>query len=175
MKIGEYFLERGILTAVKVEEILDLSGRTGLRFGESAVKLQFLTREKIIQAFDPKSKSDLFSLDPKYYAQIDLKVLTPKDMIKYGAVLLGMKNGGGFFSRKKILNIGLLEPKQAEALKEVEAIARNKLGNGAFEKTKVFLIFADQLLEVLRSVYGVQESEIRSMQDVHRVLSMFVR
>jgi hypothetical protein len=75
-----------------------------------------------------------------------------------------------------MLNIGFLNPSHAELLSSIAALAHRRLGDKAFDDIKVYLILADQFLETLKTVYGITETEIRSLppKQVNDTLQMFL-
>jgi hypothetical protein len=95
-------------------------------------------------------------------------------MLKLGVLALGLKKSFGLFRQGKYLNIGLLDPSNLNNLKEIEAIALERLKKENVLGIKVFLVLSDQFLDVLREVYGKEESEITSHKGMDKVLSHFL-
>jgi hypothetical protein len=71
--------------------------------------------------------------------------------------------------------VGLLNPGNGRAADEIERVARAKLGAG-MQGIKVFLVLADQYLEVLREVYGLGDAELkrRDPSDLDSTLTLFL-
>ncbi|MEK6579524.1 MAG: hypothetical protein AABZ55_09895 [Bdellovibrionota bacterium] len=72
--------------------------------------------------------------------------------------------------------MGLLNPSNPQNLSHVIQAAQAKLGADAFDQTKVFLILADQFLDVLHNVYGMDVKQIRSLnqQNLNETLAMYL-
>ncbi len=174
--IGQFLVEKGLINQSQIPIILAYAKKNNLRFGEAALAMQLFTRDELIQVLGPNYLIDFFQLDPTYYPQAT-KDLFPKDvLLKYGVLPLGYKTEYKLFRSKKILNIGLLDPAQKEIATQIENLAQEKLGKNSISSIKVFLILADQYLDILNSVYGMSEEEIRrqDLQKLDPTLSMFL-
>lgn len=157
-------LERGLIRHGQLEEILRHSRETGLRFGEAGLALRFYTREQLVRVFGENNDSDFFYLDSRYFPESTRSLFTAEEILALGALPLGTKSERRFFRQRNILNLGLLNPKGQSREKATEAAlkaAAQKLPAQSITEVKVFLILADQFLEVLRSVFGVGEIELR--------------
>jgi hypothetical protein len=175
-RIGEYFVQRGILTDEQVELVLRYSQRTGLRFGEAGVELSLLTREKLLELFGPSFQVDFFHVDPAHFPDATKEALVVDAILSCGVLPLGFKQERGLFGSRKVLNLGFLNPADAEAVREAENAARAKLGPNAFQGVKVFLVLADQFLETLEKVYGIGARELRELEPsrLHETLQLFM-
>jgi hypothetical protein len=163
-RIGDFFVEKGVLTDEQRHQILDYSARSGIRFGEAGVQLGLLTREKLLQLFGPHYSIDLFQIEPEHFPQATRALLSIDDIIRWGALPLGFKSHRRLLRGTEVtLNIGLLNPGpgNSTAVSEITRAARER-SQGPIHGAKVFLILADQYLDVLRVVYGVNESELKS-------------
>lgn len=176
-RIGEFLVEKGLITQAQVEEILAHSRKTGMRFGEAGMDLGIVTRERLVRLFGPSYKTDFFNLEPRYFPEVTRDVLSSDTLIRNGALLLGYKTEYRFFRATKRLNVGLLSPEDKDAAAAVEKAAREKLGAKGFDGLKIFLVLADQYLEVLRQVYQVPDAEIREREpsQVDATLQLFVQ
>ena len=163
-RIGEFFVEKGVLDEKQVELVLEHSRASGLRFGDAALQLGVVTREQMIQLFGPNFRVDFFNLDPKFYPRNTADLLKAEEILELGALPLGVKTESSFFRRRRCLNIGMLDPSRKEAVERAFALAKSRKGaevDGAtLAEPKVFLVLADQYLAVLRSVYGVADSGV---------------
>lgn len=157
LRIGEFLVEKGVLTRQDVETILRYARTSGLRFGEAGIEMGLIKREALIRVFGPSYKTDFFHLNPAYFPQVT-KDLFPVDVIlRHGVLPLAHKTERRFiFGTRKRLNVGMLDPASKEALAAVE-----KLTAGQFDGIKIFLVLADQFLEVVRQVYGVSPDQLR--------------
>jgi hypothetical protein len=160
-KIGEFLLDLGVLTEKQVGEILRYAKGTGMRFGEAAVRLGFLRNETPIKAFGSSFSVDFFHLKSEYFPQTTRDFLPPEMVMRLGALPLGMKTVSKFFREKKYINIGILDPTRKAAIAEIETLAREKLGSD-YGGMHVYLVLADQFVEILDSVYRVSEADLRS-------------
>jgi hypothetical protein len=161
-RIGEFLVEKGVLSEDQVQEILRHSQKTGLRFGESGMDLKILSPEKLQAVFGPSYAVDFFHLDPRYFPQVSRELLTAEQILRFGALPLGFKTEYRMFRARRILNVGLIDPKRTEVPGEVEKLANAKLGGG-IAGTKVWLILVDQYLEILREAYATNVERIRSL------------
>jgi len=159
-KIGEFLRDLGVLTDEQVNEILRHSKSTGLRFGESAIKLGILRNDAQIKTFGSSFAVDFFHLEPDYFPAPTRDILPIESIIKYGALPLGVKSRRKFFSERKRLNVGFLDPTRKDSIAAVEATAKAALGP-AYGGLKVYLVLADEFLEVLETVYGVSEERLK--------------
>lgn len=167
--MGEYLVERGLLTSVQVETILEHGRKSKLRFGEAAVDLGILTKDQLFRVFGPSNGTDFFSLDPLYYPEVTRGIFTPESMLKYGLLPLGAGKESGFLKSRKVLNVGLLDPAREDAIAFAEMrVAELKQQESSHRKVlegiqgiKVFLILADQFLGILHTIYQVEEETVR--------------
>lgn len=176
-RIGEFLMEKGIISPTQLDEILRYSARTGQRFGEAGLALQYYTREDLIRVFGQNYQSDFFYLDYRYFPEATRRILTAEQVIRLGALPLGFKTERRFFRERRVLNIGMLDPQRVDAVKEVERIARESRDAGKkIDGTKVFLVLTDQFLDVVRSVYGVPEGQMRDFDPARMepVLAMYL-
>ncbi len=159
-RIGEFLVELGVLTEKQVTEVLRHAKATGLRFGEAAVHLGMLRTETAVPALDVSYDIDFFHLNPRYFPAITRELLPKETVLKYGMLPLGFKNHPGLLRQRKFLNLGFLDPTQKEKVQEGEKAARTAAGESC-SGTKVYLVLADEFLDVLSSVYGVSEESLR--------------
>lgn len=175
-RIGEFLLEKGVITQDQVNQILTHSRATGLRFGDAGLDLGVLSREALIEVFGPNFAVDFFHLEPEYFPQVTRDLIPIEAIVRLGALPLGFKTEKRLFRSKKLLNIGLLDPSRKDAAEECLKIAAARLGQGGIQGTTVFLVLADQFLTVLRQTYGVAESEVGSKEPpyIDETLALFL-
>ena len=182
-RIGDFLLEKGVVTETQILEILKHSHKTGMRFGDAGLDLGIITREKMVEVFGPSFAVDFFHVEPEYFPKVTQDLLSHDLMLRYGALPLGFKTEHKFFRAKRMLNIGMLDPSRGDApekaLEKLQATAAEKLerqGAGAIHGTKMFLILADQFLVILREVYGLDEAALRRLdpKDLDPTLTMFL-
>jgi hypothetical protein len=173
-KIGEFFVEKGVLTPAQVDQILEYGKKSGLRFGEAGVSLGLLDRETLVRLFGRNYSVDFFHLDPRFFPKETKDAIPVPLILRFGALPLGAKSRFKMFRTKKILNIGLLDPGRKDAVEAIERLLQDKTSN--YDAIKVFLVLADQFIEVVQSVYGVSDKEIhaKATEDLDRTLALFV-
>jgi hypothetical protein len=160
-RIGEFLVEKGILTEKEVNEIVQHAQMTGLKFGQAGLDLGILKNEGVLKTATEKKGLPFFKLDPRYFPEVTRTVLPTALILKYGALPLGFKTNYHFFRKEKRLNIGFLNPKDAKLVDEVEKSCRDRLGPSVFTKTNVYLILADEFIETLKEVFHVDSDALR--------------
>ncbi len=174
--IGEFLVNKKIITPQQVDRILEYSKLRGLRFGEAGLELGYLSRESFIKVFGPTFEVDFFHLNANYFPEATREII-PLDMVlKYGVLPLGFKNEFRFFRSRKLLNLGFLSPYRKNFLTEVENFVLSKSKDSSFEGVRVYLILADQFLRVMKKVYGLTEAEIstKDPETLDPTLRMFL-
>lgn len=177
-RIGEFLVEKGILSLAEVDQILNYSRKNGLRFGEAALELGFLTPEKLIRVLGPDYRINFFYLHPDRFPKDTLKLFTVDEVLRYGVLPLGFKKKFRWFRRPtELLNIGLLNPGNPKRLDELDEIVRSRIKGDKYQRIQVFLILADQFLGVLRSVYGlkVEDLESKPESELDPTLTLFLQ
>ena len=103
LRIGDFLVQEGVLTPAQVHVVLEHAQRTGLRFGEASIDSGVLNESQLIEIFGPLFWVDYFHLDPTYFPQATQSWFTQEQILRSGAVPLGVKEEGGFLRTKKIL------------------------------------------------------------------------
>jgi hypothetical protein len=170
-RVGEYLVERGMLTVAQVDRIVEHGRKSKLRFGEAAVDLGVLTRDQLYKVFGPSNDTDFFALDPLFYPESTKGLFTAEEMLEYGILPIGVGTEPGFLKTRKVLNLGMLDPERRDSVAFAEMRLslvqqqpehpHRKILNG-IQATKVFLILTDQFLGILHSAYGIGEETVRS-------------
>lgn len=83
-------------------------------------------------------------------------------LIKHGVLPLGFKTEFHFFRKRKVLNLGLLNP-EATDLKEIKEAAKKSLGEDAFSNVQVFKIDAEAFVKVLEKHYGIKKESLEAI------------
>lgn len=161
-RIGDLLLEKGLINESQVQQVLNHSKSSGLRFGEAAMDLGLISLEQVIELFGPNYAVDFFHLDPEYFPENTKNLLTPEQMVRLGVVPLGFKTEGGLFRKRRVLNIGMVNPANSNALMEVENLARARLAKGEIQGTRPYLVLADQFIELLKTVYKMDVDQLRA-------------
>lgn len=175
-RIGEFLVEKGVLTKLQVEQILQHGRKTGMRFGEAGTDLGVLSRDALIRVFGPSYTVPFFHIEPGLFPKISQDLFSVDVLLRLGALPLGFKTEHKFFRARKILNLGLLDPARKDAADEALRLAVAKLGAKEVQGVKVFLILADQYLQILHDTYGVTDAVIQGHDpaQIDGTLSMFL-
>lgn len=161
-RIGEYLVDRGILTSGQVEQILKHGQKTGLRFGEAGMDLGVLSRDSLIKAFGRNYHIDFFHVHPDFFPEVTRTLLSKELVLKLGALPLGLKQVPGLFRSRKLLNLGLLDPSRQDAIEVASELARPTIGD-SFAGVKTYLVLAHDFIPVLEKVYGVPTESLAVM------------
>lgn len=153
-KIGDFFVERKILTPEEKSHVLDYAHHSGKSFGEAGLELGILSRDDMIKVFGPSFEIDFFYLDPKYFPAVTKEALSVNEILRYGALPLGFKRKSGFLSQKKSVNVGFLDPGNEANVGSVRDLLLSRLAKDGVTDIKIFLILSDQYMDVLRNSYG---------------------
>ena len=163
-RIGDIFVEKGLVTEVQLQEILAYGRKAGMRFGDAALAMGLIDTQKLAKVFGPNNRVDFFYMDPMYFPKITQGLLPRELMLRYGVLPLGFKTQYRFFRSSKSLNLGLLNPDNEEAIHEARQAAHARLGADGFQKVRVFLILSDQFIDVFGEVYKMDAISIRTSQ-----------
>ena len=138
------------------------------------MKLGLLSEDAMVGVFGKNYRADFFHLDAKFYQPQMSKILKPETILRFGVLPLGFKSEYGLFKSGRIMNLGMLDPGRKDSLKAAEDEARANKAESS--RTKVFLVLAEQFLDVLQTVYGISRAEIakRSPEEVEPTLLMFL-
>lgn len=177
-RIGEFLVDKGVLNTQQVDRILKHSESTGLRFGEAGMELGLLDRDSMVRVFGPSFRVDFFHLDPDYFPKVTAGLIPVDLLIGWGALPLGFKTEYRFFRARKMMNIGLLNPeRREEVLEGIRSHLESTSGVPGLAGFKVYLILADQFLDVMESVYGISEERIRdrAVDRIDGTLELFLQ
>lgn len=164
-RIGDIFVEKKLLTPAQLTEALEYARADRLRLGDAAVKLGFIQPEALVEIFGPSNKFDFFYLDANHFPAVTQSLLDPAAIVEFGALPLGFKTEQRLFRTKRLLNIGLLSPERADKIvPELDRLARKKGGAEAFQDIKIYLILAEQLVEVLAKKYAFPEASLKAFE-----------
>lgn len=162
-KIGDFFVEKEILTVEEKNHVLEYAHQAGKSFGEAGLELGLLTREDMISVFGPSFEIDFFYLDSRYFPVATKGALTIEEILRYGALPLGYKNRASFLSKKKAINVGFLDPGNESNVSAVRDILLKRLGKDGVTEVKIFLVLSDQYVDVLRSHFGKDADSLRRL------------
>jgi hypothetical protein len=154
-RIGEFMMEKGLLHREWIQPILDHSKAKGIRFGEAAVAMGFVTEKELRQVLvQPYKDQFIFHLDPNFFPRVTQDLIAVEDVVRYGVLPLGFKREFKWFKPVARLNLGLLNVERRETLEWVRAHAGN------VKAFKTFQVLPDEFLQTLELCYGVGRSTL---------------
>ena len=157
-KIGDVMIERGLIRREWVTEILEHAKNEGVRFGEAAVSLGYLTEEELrVILLQPYKNETFFQLEPEYFPSVTKDLFTKDQILRHGVLPLGYKSEFRWFRSVQRLNIGMLNPARTKSLDWV----RQQIPN--VKSFKTFQILPDQFLATLEQHYGVGKASLMGM------------
>jgi hypothetical protein len=160
MRIGEFLVQKGVLSTENAEKILAYGVQRGLRFGDAGLELGLLTRDAMIQAFGPNFRIDFFHLDPRYFPASTRGWFPVDAILRWGALPLGLKREGGLWQRRHRLNVGLLDPSRRDCWAGIEEAARAHLGEQGRIGLRAYLVLPDEFCAILRAVYAIGDKPL---------------
>jgi hypothetical protein len=163
-KIGDFFVEKRILTVEQKNHVLEYAHQSGKSFGEAGLELGVITRDDMVRVFGPSFEIDFFYLDARYFPAVTKDALSLDEILQHGALPLGFKKKSGFLSQKKAINVGFLDPGRAGNVEAVRELLLRRLADAGVTEVKIFLVLSDQYLDVLRSVYGKDRTYLRGLE-----------
>lgn len=167
-RIGSLFVDRGLLSEADTDRVAEYAERSGQRFGDAALEMGLVKRDDLVDLFG-NSDAEFFYLDTRYFPETTKFLLTPEEMVRYGALALGTKKHSGLFRSGHSVNIGMLNPADTAALKAVEKLVKER---SEAVGIKVFLVLADQFLDALKTVYGKTEDSFNG--PVQETLALYL-
>jgi hypothetical protein len=172
-RIGEFLIERKLLTPSQRSEILAYSREHGLRFGDAALELGLLKRSELIQLFGPSFRTNFFYLDPLRFPVQTADLLTAEEIAEWGVLPLGSKTGWGFFRSRRQVNLGCVDPRETSLHEKAMTRILERAHARSFSiqrDPKIYLVLADQVLKVLKQVYGLSIETLRDSGRIHPLL-----
>jgi len=111
-RIGEYLIEKGIITTEQLDEAMDESKRLGVKIGDSLVKLGYATEEQIISILSEQlgfAFIDVanYQIDPVSIA------LVPRDLAEQHQAIAVYKIGS-------TLTVAMIDPLNIDAVDDLE-------------------------------------------------------
>lgn len=106
---------------------------------------------------------DFFHLDAKHFPSTTKDLFREKEIAELGILPLGYKTAVSLFKPGKTINIGFLDPTNAERIRHVEKIVRERIAPDTLTGVKVYLILIEEYLEVLKTVYGIDTAKLREL------------
>jgi hypothetical protein len=154
-RIGEFMMEKGLIHKDWIVPILDHAKSTGLRFGEAAVALGYVTDQELRQVLlEPFGNQKVFHLDPNFIPSVTADLVPLDAMVRLGIIPLGFKNEFHWFRTRKRLNLGVL----SEGRREIRDWAGENLRN--VKAFKTFQVLPDEFLQTLELCYGIERSSL---------------
>ena len=154
-RIGEFMMEKGLIHRDWIAPILEHSKTHGLRFGESAVALGYVTEKNLREVLlQPYGHQKIFRLDPNFIPQVTADLVPLDAMIRLGLIPLGFKNEFHWFRSRARLNLGVLSQERREV---TDWISENLRNVKAF---KTFQVLPDEFLQTLELCYGINRASL---------------
>lgn len=174
-----FLVERGALDSERARVVRERCQERGQRFVEAALELGTLTRESMAKAFGQGFRGPLFQLHAEYFPEATRKLLSAEEILSLGAVPLDYRTESRFFRARRVLNVGYLDPADKSARKAIDQRLLGLVAAQKVDRIRPFLVLGDQLLNILKQVYGLNEAAIvakgaASGEGVHPVLRMFL-
>ncbi len=160
-RIGDFFLEKGLITPEQLTEILEFSHRTGIRFGEAATSLKILTHETLQEIFGPHFKMDYSHVEPELYVAPFPDLLSVDEILEWGALPLMATMELGLFGQRKLLKVGFLNPSRKDATSQVEKRILARLKSEGIEGLKAVLLLPENFIAVLEAVFQISKSSLQ--------------
>jgi len=154
-RIGEFMMEKGLIHKDWINPILEHSKANGLRFGEAAVALGYVTEKELRSVLlQPFGKQLVFHLDPNFIPSVTADLVPLDSMVRLGIIPLGFKNEFNWFRTRQRLNLGVLNQDRREVLDWT----RSQLPN--VKAFKTFQVLPDEFLKTLEVCYGLDRSSL---------------
>jgi len=176
LRIGEFLVNRGALTTQQVDNVLLHSETTGLRFGESAMDLGYLNERKMLEIFGPSFRVDFFHLNPAYFPESTKSLFSLSDIVRLGFLPLGIKMESKLLIKRRMLNIGILNPSNQLLVSEIKDLVAKVDDREKIDGIKTYLILTDQFIDVLDKVYEKSVQSLQALEPSERddTLSLFL-
>ncbi len=154
-RIGEFMMEKGLLHRDWIQPILEHAKANGIRFGEAAVALGYVTEKELRHVLvQPYKSQGFFHLDPNFFPQVTQDLVPVGHVVRLGLVPLGYKDEFHWFRTRKRLNVGVLNPDRRESIDWV----KENVGN--VKAFKTFQVLPEEFLRTLELCYGVERSTL---------------
>lgn len=107
---------------------------------------------------------DFFHLNPKFFPATTKNHLPVETILRLGALPLGSKRGVWPFRRRLLLNVGLVNPKDREAVSEIKRCARVA---SDFNGLQLYRLAVDEFLSIVQVVYGLTRESLLALPETH--------
>ena len=149
-RIGEFMMEKGLLHREWINPIIKYSKENGMRFGEAAVALGYVTENQLRDVLaQPYKKQVIFHLNPQFFPRVTQDLIPLDVVVRYGILPLGVKNEWKWFRAEPRLNLGVLNIERQDGVEWVRSRAEN------VNSFKTFQVLPDEFLQTLDLCYGV--------------------
>jgi hypothetical protein len=123
------------------------------------MELGFVTQDRMVEIFGPNHAVDFFHLQPEYFPQHSRDALDLATILKWGVLPLGFKAERKFFSTKRILNLGALDPSRPGLREACTAACTQAHG------VRPYLVLGDQFVAILMKVYGLTPARLAALKE----------
>ena len=157
-KIGQLFVERGLLTEGQVRTVVEHSKRHQGRFGESVVELGYLSARDLRLLLGESTGFDFLYVEASDVSETTRNLFPFPFLAEHGFLPLGFEVKTTVFRSSKVLRIGMTQPGDLRARLEIEQLARELLGE-EFGGIKIYLILTAHFETIFRSKYKTSPIE----------------
>lgn len=152
-------MEKGLIHKDWIEPILEYSKLTGLRFGESAVALGYVTEKELYQVLEQPYKNQIFfRLNPHFFPRVTQDLFPIDVIVREGLLPLGYKSEFHWFRTRKRLNVGVLNMEKASAQTWLNT------QTDSVKAFKTYQILPEEFLQTLELCYGVERSTLLGLE-----------
>ena len=170
MRIGDLYIELGLLNQTQVDQILNHSKQTGYRFDEAAIDLNLLNHDQLIRLFGHNHTVDFFDLNEFRLPQNLIQTLPLSLVIPYGVIPIGWEKSGSFFDQRKNLKVGILNPSRKDAVDAIQSYLQRSEKNSLPSEIKLFLVSPKAFIEKLQNSYGVNPTDVMKQAQIDPTL-----
>ena len=135
--LAEMLVEKGLITTDQLNTAINLQKTTDKKIGQILIELGYIKEDKLLQLLAEQLNLDLIDLKT-YNLQPDLVKLLPEFYARHFRAIVLNEDEDSFF-------VGMVDPQDLIAFDEIERILKKKI--------KVAIIFEDELLKILDTVY----------------------
>jgi hypothetical protein len=177
MRIGEYLVQKGVLTLRQVDEIMAHSRATGKRFGEAGLDLRILSEDALKRVLGKSFRVDFFHADPSYLPLEGRDIYSREQIARWGMIPLGFRMEHQFFRARRMLSVGFIDPSRLDALDQADRIARERLGPTGIHGIRPWLVVPEHFWNTVRQAFQLTPEWVLSLAaaDVDPTLAEYVR
>jgi hypothetical protein len=104
--------------------------------------------------------TEFFHLNPAFFPQSTKDYLSVETILKWGVLPIGTKRGWWPFRSSSLLNVGFVDPKNREGLREVKRLVQEKR---ELSGVQIYRLSPSEFLSVLASAYGLDRERLLAL------------